>query len=531
MRLLLSGLFAFSALAVLAGCNSGSSAVPVLPTPSPTATVSALPAATPLPVPTFNFAKSGSATFNVIVPNPIAAVTKISVGITPLEGNGSPSTQTGSCQSTGCSISVAAPEGFNQFTFTLQDVSGNALATGSMRAPILLSVSPAIGISFNGTVASVAIDMDPKTVTVGTSKTVTLSLVLKDSKGNRVIGTTAFANPIKVSGSDNGSAVALSSASFANPQSTITGQYNGSSIMSLQFTPSGTGLARIRHAASVNGASTLHVARANEQVMIGGKTQRLDGSIYDDDELLVELADEDVQGPHAIVRRATATLPAVVDLSTQFPPVGSQGRLGSCTAWSSTYAIYSYVAGQKLASWSFLSNGSPNFSHIMSPAYTYNTTNGGVDNGGSMFTVASALQANGASTWGTMPYSDTDFLTQPSAAARAEAAGFQFIADIVTINAGDTATAKSALAAGMPIFWATDTDDSFANLASGAIWSGPSTPGGGHAMAIIGYDDTLQAFKIMNSWDTTWATNGFGYISYTAWANNQGSESYYFLLK
>ena len=37
---------------------------------------------------------------------------------------------------------------------------------------------------------------------------------------------------------------------------------------------------------------------------------------------------------------------------------------------------------------------------------------------------------------------------------------------------------------------------------------------GGHAMLIIGYDDDLQSFKILNSWGKNWGFNGIHYMSY-----------------
>ncbi len=38
--------------------------------------------------------------------------------------------------------------------------------------------------------------------------------------------------------------------------------------------------------------------------------------------------------------------------------------------------------------------------------------------------------------------------------------------------------------------------------------------GGGHAVLIVGWDDTRGAWLIKNSWDTDWGENGFGWIGY-----------------
>src|SRR6185369_756683 len=37
-----------------------------------------------------------------------------------------------------------------------------------------------------------------------------------------------------------------------------------------------------------------------------------------------------------------STLPASVDLTSQFPPVGNQGQLSTCVAWAVAYADKSY---------------------------------------------------------------------------------------------------------------------------------------------------------------------------------------------
>lgn len=37
---------------------------------------------------------------------------------------------------------------------------------------------------------------------------------------------------------------------------------------------------------------------------------------------------------------------------------------------------------------------------------------------------------------------------------------------------------------------------------------------GGHAMCVVGYDDSKKVLKVVNSWNTTWGQEGFGLISY-----------------
>jgi C1A family cysteine protease len=37
---------------------------------------------------------------------------------------------------------------------------------------------------------------------------------------------------------------------------------------------------------------------------------------------------------------------------------------------------------------------------------------------------------------------------------------------------------------------------------------------GGHAIYMVGYDDTLAAFRIVNSWGEAWGDHGFGWLPY-----------------
>jgi C1A family cysteine protease len=37
---------------------------------------------------------------------------------------------------------------------------------------------------------------------------------------------------------------------------------------------------------------------------------------------------------------------------------------------------------------------------------------------------------------------------------------------------------------------------------------------GGHAICIVGYDDSRNLFKFKNSWSKKWADKGYGYLPY-----------------
>jgi hypothetical protein len=80
------------------------------------------------------------------------------------------------------------------------------------------------------------------------------------------------------------------------------------------------------------------------------------------------------------------------------------------------------------------------------------------------------------------------------------------------------------LAEGHPVVFGLYVPDSFFDIGSDGLFE-PSEDeredpigesAGGHAMAIVGYDDELHGgcFKVVNSWGTTWGDNGYCYIQY-----------------
>ena len=54
-------------------------------------------------------------------------------------------------------------------------------------------------------------------------------------------------------------------------------------------------------------------------------------------------------------------------------------------------------------------------------------------------------------------------------------------------------------------------------VGSSGYWYPKYSPGGGHAMTVVGYDDTLNggSFRIVNSWGYQWGDNGYAWIRYS----------------
>ncbi|WP_223211929.1 C1 family peptidase [Thermococcus henrietii] len=69
-------------------------------------------------------------------------------------------------------------------------------------------------------------------------------------------------------------------------------------------------------------------------------------------------------------------LPPLVFNTMYLPPIGDQGMVGSCNAWSSTYYVWTYMLN-----WWRNHPYPSNPSDIMNPTFTYNLINGGEDQG------------------------------------------------------------------------------------------------------------------------------------------------------
>ena len=211
-------------------------------------------------------------------------------------------------------------------------------------------------------------------------------------------------------------------------------------------------------------------------------------------------------------------LPNYFDLSGNLPPAGNQGRQNSCVAWTVAYAYKSYQEKKEENS-SYVVNGQLNLNAIFSPAFIYNQINNGVD-GGSYFTDAlNILSQQGAVKWVDMPYNEQDYLTKPNTSQKNKAKNYQ-IDFWRRVNVYDQKEVKAQINAGFPVIIGAMVDNEFSvrgrNLSGqDYIWSSAgSTQQGGHAMLVVGFDDSRGAFKVLNSWGKDWGRDGYCWITY-----------------
>ncbi|OYD13905.1 hypothetical protein CH330_09770, partial [candidate division WOR-3 bacterium JGI_Cruoil_03_51_56] len=211
-----------------------------------------------------------------------------------------------------------------------------------------------------------------------------------------------------------------------------------------------------------------------------------------------------------------------VDLSSQMPPIGNQGSQGSCVAWAVGYCHKTHTEWIE-------HNWNVNLpSHQFSPAFIYNQINGGSDLGARFTDATQLICEQGGANLVDCPYNQNDYTTWPSESAYSHAIPFRGNASYVIDVSNDAGInqVKQRLNNGYTSvlgIWVWSNFDhigNFNNIYCLADKYGSNR--GGHAVTIVGYDDTLStkdgqgAFKLANSWGTDWGASGYFWMSYIA---------------
>lgn len=231
------------------------------------------------------------------------------------------------------------------------------------------------------------------------------------------------------------------------------------------------------------------------------------------------------------------SLPANVDLRAWCSPVENQGRIGSCTANAGAGLLEYY---QRRAYGIHL-----DASRLFLYKVTRNLLQWTGDTGAYLRTTMKAMAGFGICPEQYWPYSDVKtgangvsndpFEKEPSGFCYAFALNYKsttyYRLDPIGASAATVlSTIKNYAAAGLPSMFGFTVYNSI----SQAVSNGGKIPYpksgdtvlGGHAVMIVGYDDsmvikngtsgpsTTGAFIIRNSWGTGWGTGGYGYLPY-----------------
>lgn len=212
--------------------------------------------------------------------------------------------------------------------------------------------------------------------------------------------------------------------------------------------------------------------------------------------------------------RYSGPLPSKADLSRDFPQPGNQGHQGSCVGWALGYALKSFQENVE-----FRSQGRSADFHF-SPAFVYNQlgASGNCQKGISIADGLSLLETQGILPLSEFPYTETKCSQQPSSYQK-QVANEWGIARWYRVNVQSEMEIKSHISSGFPVVIAIGVDRGFERLAGSAYTRTDGQFDGYHALVVVGFDDSRQAFRVFNSWGTTWGDGGMAWISYSVFKN------------
>ena len=255
---------------------------------------------------------------------------------------------------------------------------------------------------------------------------------------------------------------------------------------------------------------------------------------------------------------ADGDLPAAVDNSATkyFPAIGNQRGIGSCGCWADVYYAYTYARCRA-------KDISATGDNVMSPAFVYNQIKCSVA-GTYSSDVLSMLKMEG-----TTAFTRADFETYTDnsgcktwfpteelwdEASKNRITSYTYLSQPGTIssyNDSDLDQIKTYLKEGNILTYSCDIygwnyktlpTSSGTNHGGESIVISAQEGGSSHRMTLVGYDDnvyfdingdgTIQdaergAFKIANSWGSSYKNNGFCWISYDAlnWESQAGATT------
>ena len=207
-------------------------------------------------------------------------------------------------------------------------------------------------------------------------------------------------------------------------------------------------------------------------------------------------------------RWSGAARPPSVDLRTYDSLIEDQQQLGSCTGNALTNAYENMVRRQFPQQFVELSR--------LFVYYNARLISGdpvSVDSGASIRDGLRGLQRWGVCSESLWPYTISKFNTQPSQECYDDALP-RAIPTYTRIE--DIDGVFDALSWGYPVVVGMLIFSSFITLdTNNAVASDSGEPFDGHAVCIVGYDDSQQRFIAKNSYGLNWGVRGYFYIPYT----------------
>ena len=214
-------------------------------------------------------------------------------------------------------------------------------------------------------------------------------------------------------------------------------------------------------------------------------------------------------------------LPERVSLKKYVPIIRSQGDMGTCVGWSSTY----YLASMEYAINMDITNLYEVSSNVFDPYYTYlsivdESSYFDCQEGSYVWEACSHLMNNGVKRFAYNTYECGAEITDRVKENQSllNFTDYYRVYDEDDSFEENITAVQSALADNHPVVIGMGLPNSFRSIGSDGLLRTEEGEGtiGGHAMTIIGYDDNKfgGCFTLVNSWGADWGDNGYLYVKY-----------------
>lgn len=216
-----------------------------------------------------------------------------------------------------------------------------------------------------------------------------------------------------------------------------------------------------------------------------------------------------------------------------FPPVESQGMIGSCVSWATTYYLFSHLNMKENGWVDYQTNGSLDKNKIFSPLYVHNQVkvcqNDCIKCGSSNYDALEFLSKYGTVTitafseLGSNNPTACRITPDPNLKPIASRKKLKNYSDIINpyfkYQYGEKFNLiKNALLSRYPVILGMPVDENFKAVRNKKDfqWTnfiGDPLKAENHSMLCIGFSDKRDAIYVVNSWSPTWGDKGHGWIS------------------
>lgn len=235
-----------------------------------------------------------------------------------------------------------------------------------------------------------------------------------------------------------------------------------------------------------------------------------------------------------LILKSYVSLPTSASLKSYCPDAGDQGSYGTCVGWASAWAARTilYAQSNKITSKALIT------SSAFAPLFVYHHAAAVPDevdckNGAKLPDAMLTLKNNGVPFYKDFPKKCTQTITTDieNKASKNKIKDYNKIFETTSTNDEKIQITKKSLSNGYPVVIGVICPPSL--FSTTMLWKPTEQPlvsYGGHALCVIGYDDTKYggAFEIINSWGTDWGNAGFFWVKYADYAkfSKYGFELY-----